>query len=300
MERIDYNILNDSLYYYESNGYKYVEVPWMIDDKVSDITKPEDRENFYINDNQVLVASGEQSFMQLINDAKIEPGKYVALTPCFRDEPSVDKLHKQYFMKTELIVLDTMPNLKKEFINVLRLCCEFFKKYTSVVIQHNETVTSFDSTDFKKIEEFIISRESSDNPEIEDIYDFDIIDKNSSIELGSYGIRSETINNKIASWIYATACAEPRLSSTIRESKLPGYHDALIPKNSIGTFEKILEEFEELKDAKMSKNKIMELVEISDLIGAIELYVKKEYNISMDDLNVMNKITQRAFLNGRR
>lgn len=294
MERIDYNILNNSLYYYESSGFKYLEVPWMVDDEISNITKPEDRENFYINDNQVLVASGEQSFMQLIGDSKMDPGKYVTLTPCFRDE-NVDKLHKQYFMKTELIVYDTLPNLIKEFLNVLQLCYNFFKKYTSVIIQHNPSSTRFESFDFKRIEEFINSYELTKN-----IYDFDIIDKITSNELGSYGIRSSLINTKNVSWIYATGCAEPRFSSTIRESKLPGYHNALIQKNSIGTFEKILEEFEELKDAKMSKNKIMELVEISDLIGAIQLYIKKEYNMTMDDLDVMNKTTQRAFLNGRR
>ena len=271
----------------------------MVNDEISNITKPEDRENFYINDNQVLVASGEQSFMQLIGDSKMDPGKYVTLTPCFRDE-SVDKLHKQYFMKTELIVYDTLPNLTKEFLDELRLCCDFFKKYTSVIIQHNISIISFDSSDFKKIEEFIISHGSTDCIGIENVYNFDIIDKNTSIELGSYGIRSTMINNKKQEWIYATGCAEPRLSSTVRGSKLPGYHNALIPKNNVGTFEKILEEFEELKDAKMSKNKIMELVEISDLIGAIELYVKKEYNISMNDLDIMNKTTQRAFLNGRR
>ena len=44
----------------------------------------------------------------------------------------------------------------------------------------------------------------------------------------------------------------------------------------------------------------MELVEISDLLGAIEMYTKKQYNITLQDLDVMNKTTQRAFINGRR
>ena len=44
----------------------------------------------------------------------------------------------------------------------------------------------------------------------------------------------------------------------------------------------------------------MELVELSDLLGAIESYTKKHYNISLDDLIKMKDITQRAFINGRR
>ena len=44
----------------------------------------------------------------------------------------------------------------------------------------------------------------------------------------------------------------------------------------------------------------MELVELSDLIGAIDLYVKKQYNLSVEDLITFSQITQRAFINGRR
>lgn len=299
MERIDYNILNNSLYYYELNGFKYLEVDWIVNEEISNITKPPHKKNFYVND-KVLVASSEQSFMQMIHDSKLDPGKYVTLTPCFRDE-IVDKLHKQHFMKTELFVYDTIKNLKTEFINVLHLCCDFYKKYTTVIIQHNVTLTNFESSDFGLIEEFIKNaNEQHVMKDIENIYNFDIIDKKTLIELGSYGIRTSLINNINVAWIYATGVAEPRLSSIIHDSKLPGYHNALIPKNSVGSFDKILEEFEELKDAKMCGNKIMELVEISDLIGAIELYVKKEYNINLNDLDIMNKTTQRAFLNGRR
>jgi hypothetical protein len=56
-----------------------------------------------------------------------------------------------------------------------------------------------------------------------------------------------------------------------------------------------------LKDAHLNNNKIMELVELSDLLGSIELYLKHNYpEITLDDLNVMNKVTQRAFTSGRR
>ncbi len=303
MDAINYHILDDSLYYYQSQGFKYMEVPWMVDDKISDITKPEDRENFYVGEKKVLVASGEQSFLQMIHDQKLEYGKYVALTPCFRDE-TVDDIHKQYFMKTELIVYDNIDNLIKVFIDTLYKCIQFFRSYTDVKILHIPTNKECEELEINQIKEFV--QRLRHNPDvhdsmiIEELYTFDILDKVTSRELGSYGIRTAIINNIKSSWFYGTGCAEPRLSQTIRLQKKPGYHDSIIPKHVVGSFGKILEEVEEMKDAKLANNKVMELVEISDLLGAIEMYTKKEYGINLQDLDKMNKTTQRAFINGRR
>ncbi len=300
MDHIDYNILNDSLYYYSSNGFTYVEVPWMVDDNISDITKPTERKNFYIDNKKVLVASGEQSFMQMINDSKLNHGRYVTLTPCFRDE-TMDEIHKQYFMKTELIVYDKIDTLEKIFLEVMNICIVFYKKYANIKLLHNPSNIVLEMNDRSSIVDFINRlQEKNKNSSLDDFYNFDIIEHITSRELGSYGIRTENINGNIVSWIYATGCAEPRLSSTIRCIKKSGYHNSIIPKHEVGTFYKILEEVEELKDAKLSGNKIMELVEISDILGAIEMYTKKKYNISLQDLDVMNKTTQRAFINGRR
>lgn len=301
MDTINYHILDDSLYYYQSQGFKYIEVPWMVDDKISDITKPEDRENFYVGEKKVLVASGEQSFLQMIHDQKLEYGKYVALTPCFRDE-TVDDTHKQYFMKTELIVYDNIENLMKIFITTLYQCIQFFKTYTDVKILHIPTNKESEDIEIDQIRDFVQRlRHNVHSPVIiEEFYTFDILDKFSSRELGSYGIRTTIINGIKTSWFYGTGCAEPRLSQTIKLRKKPGYHDSIIPKHQVGTFGKILEEIEEMKDAKLAKNKVMELVEISDLLGAIEMYTKKEYGINLEDLDKMNKTTQRAFINGRR
>ena len=44
----------------------------------------------------------------------------------------------------------------------------------------------------------------------------------------------------------------------------------------------------------------MELVELSDLIGAIEAYVAKEYKLELRDLIKFSDITKRAFTNGKR
>jgi len=45
----------------------------------------------------------------------------------------------------------------------------------------------------------------------------------------------------------------------------------------------------------------MELVELSDLYGAIKLYLEKHHpDTTMDDLKTMSEITARAFINGFR
>lgn len=79
------------------------------------------------------------------------------------------------------------------------------------------------------------------------------------------------------------------------------YHISTINKGEIGKSSKILEEVQELIDAENQSCKIMVLVELSDLYGAIELYLKENYdNITMQDLSVMSQITQRAFKSGYR
>lgn len=84
-------------------------------------------------------------------------------------------------------------------------------------------------------------------------------------------------------------------------SENTGYHIRNIKKGSIGEISKIQEELEELLDAKEQGSKIMELVELSDLIGAVELYLEKYHpDIDIQDLIKMSNITKRAFKNGHR
>lgn len=79
-----------------------------------------------------------------------------------------------------------------------------------------------------------------------------------------------------------------------------GYHLKRFKKGTIGEFSKVEEEWAELKDARHQKCKLMELVEISDMLGAIDLYLQKQYNLNINDALLMSKITQRAFRNGHR
>ena len=79
-----------------------------------------------------------------------------------------------------------------------------------------------------------------------------------------------------------------------------GYHLNKIEKGILGEYSKIVEEYQELQDANSQSNPILELVEISDLIGAIESYTLKKYGISLEQIIKMKMATQRSFESGER
>ena len=78
-----------------------------------------------------------------------------------------------------------------------------------------------------------------------------------------------------------------------------GYHQKKIAKGILGTPSKIREEFEEFEDAVAQNNSVMALIELSDMLGAIEAYVSR-HNITLYDLMIMMKATQSAFKDGTR
>ena len=80
-----------------------------------------------------------------------------------------------------------------------------------------------------------------------------------------------------------------------------GYHLSSIKKERYGSAEKLKEEVEELLDAVAQKNKIMTLVELSDIIGAMRGFLRESFpQISLDDVIKMNDATERAFNSGLR
>lgn len=80
-----------------------------------------------------------------------------------------------------------------------------------------------------------------------------------------------------------------------------GYHLTEIEKGVLGESSKILEEVLELRDAETQGCKVMALVELSDLVGAIKHYLAKHHpDTRLIDLEIMANITRRAFDNGRR
>ena len=80
-----------------------------------------------------------------------------------------------------------------------------------------------------------------------------------------------------------------------------GYHLVDIDRGTYGEISKIEEELDELKDAVRQGNRIMELVELSDLVGAVKGYLDKYHpSYGMGDLMVMSEATSRAFKDGTR
>jgi len=79
-----------------------------------------------------------------------------------------------------------------------------------------------------------------------------------------------------------------------------GYHINKIEKGIIGEFSKIKEEFQELEDAFNQKDKVLQICELTDLIGAIELYASVKFKLTIEDLKKFSDKTQQAFKKGIR
>ena len=80
-----------------------------------------------------------------------------------------------------------------------------------------------------------------------------------------------------------------------------GYHLRTIPRGEVGELTKVAEELAEALDAEEQAVQVMVILELSDLVGAIELYLEKHQpGITLDDLIKMARVTQRAFRSGAR
>jgi len=78
-----------------------------------------------------------------------------------------------------------------------------------------------------------------------------------------------------------------------------GYHKTKIEKGELGFISKVQEEIDEFKDAIEQDNKIMAMLELSDIYGALEELAIK-YKLSMTDLKTMSDATKSAFKDGSR
>lgn len=193
---MDYKHISQALEFYQDRGYIYIEdAPWMVDKPAYYATKPPNAKPDIMKIAEVgpsevkyLVASGEQSFIQMMLDG--QPLKRaICVTPCYRVE-KYDVLHRPYFMKAELINAQDVD--EGHLIHMIHDCCAFFEQFFSVRVVKTEI-------------------------------GFDIVEKGTRVELGSYGIREVNVDGTQLRWIYGTACAEPRLSTAIlRHSKLVG------------------------------------------------------------------------------
>jgi hypothetical protein len=180
---INWQQVSEAIEFYKLHGYSYVEVPWIVSDKAVQVTLPEGHIARRCQEG-ALVGSAEQSFIQMMVDGSLKPGKYVAASPCFRDDP-VDEWHQTTFFKVELINFSLAPfgNPIKEVKDMLLTAADFF---------------------------WICGAEDIDQRTTTEGLDIYLGDN----EIGSYGYRTyETFH-----WIYGTGYADPRFSQALQKA----------------------------------------------------------------------------------
>lgn len=171
---IDWKLLYEAKAFYEALGFEYVEVPWIVHQSVTNATFDGMPHRTQHGD---LVGSAEQSFIQMILLGELLPGKYQAITPCFRSDV-LDETHESHFMKLELIDM-VRPN------NWRTMAClveGFMQSHIPTrVVDIDESQCDIETPD--------------------------------GIELGSYGRRDVGS----VSFAYGTGLAEPRFSTAVRK-----------------------------------------------------------------------------------
>lgn len=198
---INYKLLDLASNYYSGIGYDRVESPWLVTKEISDITKPVGASSHIVRKDtetkeKVFVASGEQSFLYLINKGFLPiAGKFHTITPCMRND-AFDSTHTKYFMKLELIDYNTnsiltIDAIDKVVYTMVEQALVFFK--SQVPIPKKLTITSISDTEF---------------PAYDILYN--------DIEIGSYGYRECMFCN----WVYGTGLAEPRFSRLVNMNNI--------------------------------------------------------------------------------
>jgi hypothetical protein len=78
------------------------------------------------------------------------------------------------------------------------------------------------------------------------------------------------------------------------------YHKKEIQKGALGEFSKISEEYQELEDAFEQQDKVLQICELTDLVGAIEFYATKQFGLTLEDLKKFSDKTKSAFIEKKR
>lgn len=181
------------LRYWEQQGYQFVPLPWLAPARYTDATRPLDVPSPDIpTPHGNLVASGEQSFLMLMDTGQLPPGAhFIGWTPCFRQEPTFDARHHFYFLKAELLVRAASPEQARAQLPQLvagahRWMQQEMRRAGVLELLTLETVSP-DQTDI------VLGQ----------------------LELGSYGVR--TFGGQ--AYLYGTACAEPRFSQALEAAR---------------------------------------------------------------------------------
>ena len=248
----------------------------------------------------VEIASGEQLFLYLFFQNKFEFKEdimYKVRTACYRPRDNEPPFSLPKFHKTEIFIRNNNNNTLSEL-----------KKSADELVTNAKKAFAAGGLDSKKITTKLVTDKEQgfcleeSKGKCEEIYQLDVMYED-KFELGSYGLREYTTDGKKLIWTYGTMLAEERFCAVknYQDEYKQGYHLTEIPKGELGQPSKITEEYLEFMDAIKQNNKILALVELSDMIGAIESYLETNCEgITIKDVINMTRVTQRAFKNGKR
>jgi hypothetical protein len=194
--KINWKNISDGVEYYRSKGFEYLEVPWVAPTEIMHITY--DGPYRFKTPLGDPVGSGEQSFLHLDSKGELGNGRYMTVTPCFRDEEET-AFNMRQFVKLELYIKGQMFLDENALPDVIDMCKKFFLKKLS---SPTKVIDMGDGS-------------------------FDIAIR--GIELGSYGIR----RHHNLHWLYATGVAEPRLSQAAYLDSMVSYFEDVGSKRSI-------------------------------------------------------------------
>jgi len=170
--------------YYEECGYRDLPQPWVASSQAINVTLPAGGTSTTLNDGQILVGSAEQCFIEALLSGDLQPGRWQAITPCFRNEPVFDELHKPYFMKLELI--HYMPrDAQASLVAMLDHAYGGFSR----LLKHDRPSNIMEQTEINCCDLTL-----------------------RGVEIGSYGIREHAGHQ----WVYGTGIAEPRFTTVNR------------------------------------------------------------------------------------
>lgn len=221
-----------ALAFYQDYSFKYLDVPWEIEDVFALATMPEgghqvrlvSDDPVYTQESRQLVASSEQSLLKYLHSG-LSTGFWMALTPCFRTEQTIGELRRRYFMKLELCIAeepDGWYDLEEALVDQMSHCALIFFLSQGA---KNARIVATPEADGERGRR-LITRFSRDIVVSKDGVD---------IELGSYGWRSWTHPfGKQITWVYGTGLAEPRFSAALAEGPPdPFVVDLDDPRNSL-------------------------------------------------------------------
>lgn len=178
---INYARIGQAQTFYRAAGYGNVEVPWIVTPAAVVATLPPKKKMIQSNFG-CHVGSAEQGFIQMMIDGTLEPGKWQATGPCFREEEEYNELTRQTFFKTELIWY--MPEDEKSA----------YEQVMNDALQCFFAISDGDAFNIMQTDEGV------------DIFC-------NGVELGSYGVRK--MGDHL--WVFGTGIAEPRFTMVVQK-----------------------------------------------------------------------------------